>query len=296
MSESYKWFAIAAAQGDKDAAGRRDEVAATLTPDQLAKARAAVSAWKAKPSIAEANVVSAPAGGWDGDGEGVTASDQQALVKKIQALLTEQGYDVGTPDGVARKEGLSRRELVDIVHPHLFTVPIVLFILGHLLHLTRLPDRLKLAVNAGAFLAFFVTFVSPLVVADRAAIGWLLFGGGCLFLLSLAALCLVPVWEMWLGEPGEGFDVVSLRSWEPNYNIDVIVEAFARFAKRRPASGAVLHLLGGGAMGDMGKPLAASRLAILPATSHTAVINQTDLLYAFIEPFLKGETPKGMFP
>jgi localization factor PodJL len=46
-------------------------------------------------------VVSAPAGGWDGDDESVTAADQQALVKKIQALLTEQGYDVGTPDGVA---------------------------------------------------------------------------------------------------------------------------------------------------------------------------------------------------
>lgn len=58
---------------------------------------------------------------------------------------------------------------------------------------------------------------------------------------------------------------------------------------------AFFRLLGGGAMGDMGKPLSASRLAILPATSHTAVINQTDLLYAFIEPFLKGETPKGMF-
>jgi pimeloyl-ACP methyl ester carboxylesterase len=58
---------------------------------------------------------------------------------------------------------------------------------------------------------------------------------------------------------------------------------------------ALFKLLGGGAMGDMGKPLAASRLAILPATSHTAVISQTDLLIGFIEPFLKGETPKGMF-
>ena len=37
-------------------------------------------------------------------------------------------------------------------------------------------------------------------------------------------------------------------------------------------------LLGGGVMGDMGKPLPASRLAVLPATSHTAVITQTDLL------------------
>ena len=34
---------------------------------------------------------------------------------------------------------------------------------------------------------------------------------------------------------------------------------------------------------------------ILPATSHTAVITQVDLLSAFIEPFLKGETPKGFF-
>lgn len=57
----------------------------------------------------------------------------------------------------------------------------------------------------------------------------------------------------------------------------------------------LFRLLGGGVMGDMGKPLAASRLAILPGSSHTAVIGQADLLYAFIEPFLKGETPKGMF-
>jgi len=58
---------------------------------------------------------------------------------------------------------------------------------------------------------------------------------------------------------------------------------------------AMFRLLGGGAAGDMGKPLPASRLAVLPATSHTAVITQPDLLHAFIEPFLKGTTPKGMF-
>ena len=56
---------------------------------------------------------------------------------------------------------------------------------------------------------------------------------------------------------------------------------------------ALFRLLGGGGMGDMGAPLPASRLAVLPATSHTAVINQTDLLYGFIEPYLQGETPAG---
>ncbi|TNC65511.1 alpha/beta fold hydrolase [Rubellimicrobium roseum] len=58
---------------------------------------------------------------------------------------------------------------------------------------------------------------------------------------------------------------------------------------------AMLRRLGGGDMGDMGQPLPASRLAVLPATSHTAVMSQPELLHMLIEPFLQGETPKGMF-
>jgi pimeloyl-ACP methyl ester carboxylesterase len=58
---------------------------------------------------------------------------------------------------------------------------------------------------------------------------------------------------------------------------------------------ALFRLLGGGGMGDMGQPLPASRLAVLPATSHTAVITQIDLLLALINPFLKGETPRSFF-
>lgn len=57
----------------------------------------------------------------------------------------------------------------------------------------------------------------------------------------------------------------------------------------------LFRLLGGGIMGDMGQPLPKSRLAVLPATSHTAIITQTDLLMAFVGPFLRGETPKGFF-
>ena len=102
LVESYKWFAVAAAQGDGDASARRDEVAGMLKPDQLAKARAAVQAWKAKPPLPEANGVSPPAGGWDeGDAAaGVTEADRRALVKKIQALLADRGYDPGPADGV----------------------------------------------------------------------------------------------------------------------------------------------------------------------------------------------------
>lgn len=43
-----------------------------------------------------------------------------------------------------------------------------------------------------------------------------------------------------------GFAIVSLRSWEANYNIDVVVAALALLAERLPDAGVHLHLLGGG--------------------------------------------------
>src|SRR5690606_55891 len=58
---------------------------------------------------------------------------------------------------------------------------------------------------------------------------------------------------------------------------------------------AMFELIGGGVMGDQGEPLPTSRLAILPATSHTAVISQVELLRALVEPFLDGETPTAEF-
>jgi glycosyltransferase involved in cell wall biosynthesis len=48
------------------------------------------------------------------------------------------------------------------------------------------------------------------------------------------------------GTPVAGFEVVSLRSWEPNYNIDTLLRAWAHFRAARPGRPAALHLLGGG--------------------------------------------------
>jgi localization factor PodJL len=43
--------------------------------------------------------VTQPAGGWDADV--VSEADRQALVKTIQTLLADQGYDPGPADGLA---------------------------------------------------------------------------------------------------------------------------------------------------------------------------------------------------
>ena len=108
-------------------------------------------------------------------------------------------------------EGKSRREIVDIAHPHLFTVPIVIFILGHLLHLTRLPDVLKLLVNAAAFLAFMATFLLPFLLVDDASLASAMFISGWVLLVSFVLLCLIPLLDMWFGKPGKGFDAIPKR-------------------------------------------------------------------------------------
>ena len=65
MAESYKWFALAAAQGDKEAAKKRDEVAAHLDADALAAAKQEVASFKPKRPPEDAVNVPVPPGGWD---------------------------------------------------------------------------------------------------------------------------------------------------------------------------------------------------------------------------------------
>ena len=63
---SWLFFSLAAAQGDADAAKKRDEVAARMAPDALAAAADDLAKFKVSKSDPAANEVAAPPGGWDG--------------------------------------------------------------------------------------------------------------------------------------------------------------------------------------------------------------------------------------
>jgi localization factor PodJL len=63
--ESYKWLALAALQGDNDAAKKRDEIASKLDAGSLAAARAAVQSFSAQQQPEDAVSVASPPGGWD---------------------------------------------------------------------------------------------------------------------------------------------------------------------------------------------------------------------------------------
>jgi localization factor PodJL len=66
LAEAFKWFALASRDGDRDAAKRRDDVAARLDRQSLAAAMAAAQSWQPVPQPDAATQVRVPPGGWDG--------------------------------------------------------------------------------------------------------------------------------------------------------------------------------------------------------------------------------------
>jgi hypothetical protein len=65
LAESYKWFSLAAAQGDADSGRKRDDVAKRLDPQSLAAAKLAIQTFSPERQPDDAVKVASPAGGWD---------------------------------------------------------------------------------------------------------------------------------------------------------------------------------------------------------------------------------------
>ncbi len=103
LEASYKWFAAAAREGDTDAAAKRDEVAKAMKPDQLASAKAKADAWKPQPVDARANSVDVP-DAWVGPANNTASIDMGKAIRNIQAILNNNGFDAGKPDGQMGKK------------------------------------------------------------------------------------------------------------------------------------------------------------------------------------------------
>ena len=105
LVEAYKWLALAARAGDRDAEAKRDEVAGFMRPDQLDLARGTLELWQPKAVNQAANRFDIPAA-WTTAKEMTAANppltddDMTRAVRNIQAILNNNGFDAGTPDGV----------------------------------------------------------------------------------------------------------------------------------------------------------------------------------------------------
>ncbi|MHC4814798.1 MAG: hypothetical protein ACYTFN_17055, partial [Planctomycetota bacterium] len=95
-------------------------------------------------------------------------------------------------------EGKSVRYLTDTTHPHLFTVPLVLLVICHLAHLTRINQMLLGLLDLGAFVGFFLMFGAPWVLSlQPTTFALLMILGGSLLTLCMGLLCAIPLVAMW---------------------------------------------------------------------------------------------------
>lgn len=89
-------------------------------------------------------------------------------------------------------------ELLEVTHFHLFSMPLLLFVQGHLFLMTRWPRGLKLAIVIAAFAGcaldmgapWLVVYVSPDLAVTK-LLARALLGP------ALIAFALVPLYEMW---------------------------------------------------------------------------------------------------
>ena len=69
-----------------------------LKPEQLESARAKAEVWKQLPLDSKANDAIIP-DEWAGKGLKTASIDMKKAIRNIQAILNNNGYDAGAPDG-----------------------------------------------------------------------------------------------------------------------------------------------------------------------------------------------------
>jgi hypothetical protein len=98
------------------------------------------------------------------------------------------------------------RQVMETFHFHLFSVPVVLLIVGHLFMLTGLSTRVKVGLIILATVSTFVHLLAPLLVRFVSpGWGWLMPASVVAAAAGWMPLLVWPLWEMWRpAPPGPG--------------------------------------------------------------------------------------------
>lgn len=100
-------------------------------------------------------------------------------------------------------EPMSFRELAEITHFHLFTMPVVFMILVHVLYLTMASNWLKACLTWMGFGGVILDLVSPWLISYVSPVFVLsMLGGDLLMTVSFLVMMAIPLYEMWvIGTP-----------------------------------------------------------------------------------------------
>lgn len=96
-------------------------------------------------------------------------------------------------------EPMSFRELAEITHFHLFTMPVVFMILVHVLYLTMVSYRIKQWTTYAAFAGILLDLGSPwLITYVHPVFALSMLTGDLLMTASFLVMLAIPLYEMWI--------------------------------------------------------------------------------------------------
>jgi hypothetical protein len=108
-------------------------------------------------------------------------------------------------------------QLLEVSHFHLFSVPVVVLILAHLLYATPIATRAKVWLTAATYLGAVLEIGGPWAVRYLAgAFAWALLAGWALLASGIAAIIVLSLVSMWGPEPWHDF----IASTEPDEDLD----------------------------------------------------------------------------
>lgn len=137
-----------------------------------------------------------------------------ALLGEVTGIVMDALHTGFTPTGIARyyrgyaPDMMFPKEfwvLIENTHFHIFIVPLVLLVLTHIVFMTRLSERAKVAITIVAYSSSLVELAAPWAVRFVAAsFAWAKLAGALVFHSSMLFLILWPLLDAWrspLGDP-----------------------------------------------------------------------------------------------
>lgn len=93
--------------------------------------------------------------------------------------------------------GKTTRQIYDIVHPHSFLMPVIFFILCHLMEMSYAPKAAKIALYLAAGAATLLVTFAPLLIHASLKFAIVLIPAVVTLVLTYATMIFVPAVQMW---------------------------------------------------------------------------------------------------
>ena len=134
--------------------------------------------------------------------------------KTVRYYCGDEGEDLDKPlseeENRARlEEGLAfpktYRELLEVTHTHIFSIPIVVFILSRILAMTHTREGLKITIYGVSFMGIILNLAAPWLIRYACPHFVITFTiSNILLILSFGAYIFIPLYEMWFRKDHDG--------------------------------------------------------------------------------------------